>query len=420
VTQPAGRPGRFPLPRPTVRLRLTLLLGVLFLLAGAGLLAMTYALVSNATGNAFVYQTSNGNFVFSYRNDAGQGPGGQGVQIQGGPAGGVPPDPASLTQQIESLARQQRDAQLQQLLIQSAIALAIMGGVSVAFAWVIAGRVLRPLRAMTADVRAISASSLERRLAVDGPDDELKDLGGTFNDLLGRLQRAFEAQRTFVSNASHELRTPLARQRTVLQVALADPDATVDSLRAAGERVLVAGRQQESLIDALLTLARGEQGIGRHERVDLAALASGVLNGRAADVSASGLRMLTRLEPAAMSGDPRLLERLVSNLVDNATRYNRAGGTLEVTTRADGNRAILRVANTGSPVPPGEVERLFQPFQRLGADRTGHGEGWGLGLSIVWAIASAHDGVVAARPGPAGGLEVEARFPLAPPLPPAS
>ncbi len=413
-TAPSRRGRRLPWPRPTVRLRLTLLYGALFLVMGAALLGGTYVLLSRVTSTAVVARTPDGGFVFSYRSGDGGG-----VQVQGMsiPSGGQPPDPQVLTQQIQSVAEQQRAAQLGLLAVVSAAALAVASGASLLIGWGFAGRVLRPLRSMTADVRAISASSLERRLATTGPDDELKDLGTTFNDLLARLQRAFEAQRHFVANASHELRTPLARQRTLLQVALADPDASVASLRETGERVLAAGRQQEALIEALFTLARGEQGLGRREPVDLAELAAGIVRSRTADLDTQGVRALVRLDPAPVTGDPRLLERLVSNLVDNAARYNRPGGTVDVSTRSEGGRSILRVVNTGAPVPAADADRLFQPFQRLGTDRTGHGDGWGLGLSIVWAIASAHDGVVAARPGPDGGLEVEARFPIAPATP---
>jgi signal transduction histidine kinase len=266
---------------------------------------------------------------------------------------------------------------------------------------------------MTADVREISATNLHRRLTRHGPDDELNDLGNTFNDLLGRLERSFEAQRQFVANASHELRTPLARQRTLIQVALDDRDVTVDSLRTTFERVLVAGGQQEKLVDALLTLARGERGLEHREPVDVAVVANDVLQMRRAEVEGSRLRLDTRLGAAPITGDPRLLERLVMNLVDNALRYNAAHGWIEVTTATKARSAVLRVTNSGSVVPPAQVDRLFQPFQRLGADRTRSGDGWGLGLSIVRAIASAHDAAVVVRARPEGGLDVEISFPSA-------
>ncbi len=285
---------------------------------------------------------------------------------------------------------------------------------SVGVGWLVAGRVLAPIRTMTADVRDVSAASLHRRLVLDGPDDELDELGATFNDLLERLERSFDAQRQFVANASHELRTPRARQRTVLQVAIADPDATVDSLRAAAERAVVAGQQQERLVEALLTLARGERGAERFDAVDLSGIAAGAIESRRGDADARSLRVETALEEATVLGDPRLLDQLAGNLVDNAVRHNRPGGQLRIATSVADGWAVLTVANDGAPVPPAEVARLFEPFQRLGTERTGRGDGWGLGLSIVRAIASAHGASITARARPEGGLDVRVQFPLPP------
>jgi signal transduction histidine kinase len=312
---------------------------------------------------------------------------------------------------MQSLAAKQHAAELNQLIIWSGVALTLMAVVSLGTGWFVAGRVLSPLRAMTANVREISATNLHRHLALTGPDDELNDLGKTFNELLGRLDRTFEAQRQFVANASHELRTPLARQRTLLQVALADPDVTVDTLRATAERVLVAGGQQETLIEALFTLAKSERGLERREKVDLAAVVVDVLHLHHEELEGHRVKVETHLEPAPFLGDRGLVERLVTNLVDNAARYNLSPGWIEVSTARTAGSAVLLVTNSGPVVAPGDVDRLFEPFQRSGTDRTFRGEGWGLGLSIVRAVAGGHDATVAARARAHGGLEIEVRFP---------
>jgi signal transduction histidine kinase len=386
---------------------------------------VTYVLVDRATANPLVYRGASGELAVTFSDRgvpgafAGRIFGEAGDQIPPGPivtsegSGPIPPDDLPTPEQIRSLAVQQRAAQMGQLLLWSGVALAIMAVASIGAGWLVAGRALAPLRRMTADVRQISAADLHRRLTRSGPDDELSDLGATFNDLLGRLERSFEGQRQFVANASHELRTPLARQRTLIQVALEDPSVTLASLRATVERVLVAGEQLEKLVEALFTLARGERGLERRERVDLAAVANDVMVPRRIEIERSGLRLDTQLDPAPISGDPRLLERLVANLVDNAVRYNVPSGRLEVTTATGAGSAVLRVTNSGPVVPPAQVDRIFQPFRRLGADRTHSEDSWGLGLSIVRAIASAHDAVVTARADPAGGLDIEVNFPAA-------
>jgi signal transduction histidine kinase len=261
---------------------------------------------------------------------------------------------------------------------------------------------------MTAAAQEISATSLHRRLALDGPDDELKQLGETIDGLLGRLETAFAAQRQFVANASHELRTPLTLERTLLEVALADPGADVDSLRRACEQALAAGEQQERLIEALLTLSRSQRGLDRREPVDLAEVASDVLQSA---VGLDELRVDTLLDPAPTDGDRRLVERLVANLVDNAARHNVRGGVLQLRTSTANGHALLLVANSGPRIAASDLHRLFEPFQRLEADRTGGPDGLGLGLSIVSAIAAAHSAELDARPRPGGGLQIELAFP---------
>jgi signal transduction histidine kinase len=399
-------------PRRTVRLRLTALFATLFLVSGAGLLSITYLLVSSATGNVVVGTNPDGSsFVVGSTARTKARP--QVVTTSRGRPGGH-----LSAQQLKAqaardrvVAVRQRDAALHELFAKSGIALTLMAAVSVLLGWLFAGRVLRPLRTITERAREISASNLHERVALAGPDDELTQLADTFDDLLGRLQAAFAAQRQFVANAAHELRTPLTRAQTLSEVALADPAATVDSLRASHGRVLAAGRQQERLIEALLTLARSERGLDQREPFDLATVTATMLHARQHEAERRTLYVHATLEPADTSGDPRLAERLVANLLDNALRYNQPHGRIDVTTSVRAGQAVLSVANSGPPIPPEEVERLFRPFQRLGADRTDQSDGLGLGLSIVQAIATAHQAALTAHAPPSGGLEVEIGFP---------
>ena len=311
------------------------------------------------------------------------------------------------------MALQEHATVLHQLLSRSEVALALMVVLSIALGWFVAGRVLRPLRIITAAAREISADSLSDRLALGGPRDELRELGDTFDALLARLEASFHAQRQFIANASHELRTPLARQRVISQVALADPRATIETLRTAHERVLATGAQQQRLIEALLTLARGQAGLDKPEPFDLAAVTRQVLAARHADAKPRNLTLHTTLDPAPAAGSPPLAEQLTANLVDNALRHNVPGGRVDVSTGMRNSRAVLSVLNTGPAVPAAALDRLFQPFQRLAADRTSRGEGLGhgLGLSIVQAIADAHSASITARPQSGGGLLVEVTFP---------
>ncbi|MGP0053838.1 MAG: ATP-binding protein, partial [Solirubrobacteraceae bacterium] len=269
------------------------------------------------------------------------------------------------------------------LLALAAIAVAALA------AWWLAGRFLRPLRTMTTAAQEISATNLNRRLSLDGPDDELTELGRTLDDLFGRLQASFESQRQFVANASHELRTPLAGQRTLLQVALADPDADAQALRSTCEEALQLSGQQERLIDALLTLATSERGIESWEPFDLAQLTQDIVHSRQPDANRHGVQIDPTFHSAPAIGDPGLAASLVANLLDNAIRHNVANGTVEISTTATADGARLAVSNTGAIVPFIEVERLFQPFQRLGDQRINATDGHGLGLTIAKAIATA-------------------------------
>ena len=284
--------------------------------------------------------------------------------------------------------------------------------VAVAGAWWLAGRFLQPLRSMTAAAQEISASNLHRRLELSGPDDELTQLARTLDGLFGRLQASFDAQRRFVANASHELRTPLAGQRTLLQVALADPGATTQDLRDACTEALQLGAQQERLIEALLTLATSERGVERWDAADLAQIAESALAVRDQLVQQLGLTVDVSLSRAPVAGDTALLELVVANLVDNALRHNVAGGRVHVLTANTSGTTILTVSNTGPLVPEAVVPELFQPLQTARADRTRQrADGHGLGLAIVRAAADAHGATVTAKPRPQGGLEVTVSFP---------
>jgi signal transduction histidine kinase len=392
---PPAHPG---LSRPrrrriSARLRLTLLYGVLSVVPGAVLVAGVYS-----------WQLSV-------------------VSVQ--PA--VPAPPAPNPQQPPLAQAQARILQLQyqvtalsdrvnatnphSLLIAMVTGLGIMAVLSIILGWLVAGRTLRPLRVMTETTRQLSEDDLHRRLAMPGRRDELKDLADTIDGLLARLQAAFDAQRQFVANASHELRTPLTLERTTLEVALADPAASVATLRSACEEVLAVGQQQEQLIEALLTLARSQRGLDRQEPFDLADVAARVLDARRPAAQALALNIAATLAPAPVTGDPGLAERLVANLADNALRYNRPGGHVQVMTGTADGHAFLRVANTGPQVPAAQVQRLLQAFQRMSPDRAAEAGGSGLGLSIVAAIAKAHGAVLSAHPGPDGGLNVEVAFP---------
>lgn len=379
---------RLGLRRRGFRVYLTVVYGGLFLASGTGLLGLTYWLADTR-------------FPVTGRH-SGTGHGSPGMLPSQQRA-------AALAAQAQSI--QERAAALHSLLVMSGIALVVMTVISVGLGWLVAGRMLRPLRMITTAAQRISASNLHERLAMTGPDDELRELSDTFDGLLGRLERAFDAQRQFVANASHELRTPLARQRAFIEVALDDAGRTVDSLERACARVLVASEQQERLIDALLTLAQSQRGLNLREPVDLSAVVGDVLQTRQAEAQGRGLRVNARLAEAPVLGDARLAERLAVNLVANAIVHNIPGGWIEIATGMSGGSAILSVANTGPVIPPAEVQRLFEPFQRLAADRIGGHHGVGLGLSIVKAIADAHDARLSAYALPGGGLEIQACFP---------
>lgn len=293
----------------------------------------------------------------------------------------------------------------------SVLGWAAMALVAVVVGWLIAGRFLRPLRTIIAAARDISARNLHRRLGVTGRDDEFTELARTLDDLFERLQAAFVSQRHFVANAAHELRTPLTAERTLLQVALADPDASIETLRSACQDVLALSATQERLIDALLTLASSEQGIEHPELLDLADIAAAVVMARHPQALRRGIRVHADLTAAPAMGDPRLAEILVTNLVENAVRHNVSDGMVELTTTVGDGRARIRVRNTGPTVAPADIVHAFQPFRRVGRQRVKHTDGHGLGLAIVAAIANAHGATINASARPQGGLDIEVSFP---------
>jgi signal transduction histidine kinase len=400
------------LPPRTARLRLTVLYSGLFFLLGVGMLVVTNVLVHNFADDTSFFSNAGAPTRLG-------GPSPHATptfRLKQPPASTVePPIPTQGTQSQFRLL-QQRTLQehayvLHELLIQSEITVGIMTVVSLVPGWFIAGRVLRRVQTITETAREISASNLNERLALEGPNDEFKQLADTLDDLIARLEASFEAQRHFVANASHELRTPLTLERTLLQIALADPGASSATLRSTCQELLEAGRQQERLIDSLLTLASSESGLECREPIDLAAVTSDALRLPRAEIKDKDLLIETAIRPAAALGNRDLACRLVANLLDNAVRYNQNGGRVEVSTQTRDGRAVVSVANTGPVIMPAEVDRLFQPFQRLNTARAHYGEGHGLGLSIVRSIAAAHDATIAVRTRDQGGLCIEVAFP---------
>jgi signal transduction histidine kinase len=362
------------LPRPTVRLRLTLLYAGVFLLTAAALLTVSYILVRN-------------NVTADH------------VNVDVGPGDDV----------RRAVQREVAADALSRLRVQYAIALAAMTALSVLLGWLVAGRALRSLQHITATARRVSQDNLDERIALQGPRDELKELADTFDAMLERLQAAFASQRRFVANASHELRTPMSVMRTELEVTLADPDASNAELRAMAETVHEAMDRTERLVQALLTLARSEGAVTRSDPLDLAGAARLALDHTARDARAAGLDFAADLHAAPVRGDRRLLERLVANLVENAVSHNRPDGRVSVSTTTRDGHSVVEVVNDGDVLDPAILPRLLEPFQRI--DRGARGDGAGLGLSIVRSVAQAHGGNVALAACTNGGLRVTVTLP---------
>jgi len=385
------------LGRRTVRLRLTLLYTVLFVSAGAALLGVTYVLVAQSLPSDGKVAVG----VDPKLTDI--------CRVSDAPAF----DPnlqakckALVAAGIQAGAATQRDDTLRNLLIYSLLALAAMTFVAAGLGWVVAGRVLRPLHAITAAAQRASQDTLGERIALTGPDDELKQLADTFDAMLARLDGAFDAQRRFVANASHELRTPLTLMRAAIDVTLAKPDRMPEQLEAMAVEVRGAVDRSEALIDGLLTLARSDRGAAAREPLDLAAIVEDALDVAAAhrdeDVHVT---VDAALADAPTVGDRVLLERLAANLIDNAIAYNIPGGWVRVATGTTESTTFLEVSNSGAPIAPEDLPALFEPFRRHDG-RAGAPAGVGLGLSIVHAVATAHGARLDARARPEGGLEM--------------
>ncbi|AZM91660.1 MULTISPECIES: sensor histidine kinase [Streptomyces] len=396
-----GQPeGPFPWLRPTIRIRLTLLYGGMFLIAGILLLSIIYLLAAQALreGNALPFKIV----------------GGQKVEVSSTTCSGVGID-QSIDQFNAAIAQcilDQRKHALDDLLSRSLMALLGLSVIAFAFGYAMAGRVLSPLGKITRTARRVVGSDLTRRIELDGPDDELKELADTFDEMLDRLERAFTAQQRFVANASHELRTPLAINRTLLEVHLSDPGAPVE-LQQLGKTLLATNERSEQLVEGLLLLARSENQIVERKPVDLAEVASRAIDQARGEALAKGVEIRGERALVVIQGNGVLLERIALNLVQNAVRYNvPEGGWVEVTTEAQHGQAVLVVSNTGPVVPAYEVDSLFEPFRRLRTERTGSDKGVGLGLSIARSVARAHGGRILATPREGGGLVMRVTLPL--------
>ncbi|MGD0554733.1 MAG: HAMP domain-containing sensor histidine kinase [Streptosporangiaceae bacterium] len=383
---------RLRLPRNTARLRLTVLYGVAFLACGAAALVLTYVLFWSATRPVAHFHPSTTLAKGAVANAA------------------ILSQIRQMTALLASKEVTQISSDRQILLINSSIALGFTALAATAIGWLLAGRVLRPVSTITTAARRISASNLHERLALRGPDDELKELADTLDSLFTRLEDSFDTERRFAANASHELRTPLTRERTLLQVTLADPAANTATWQAVGKELLASNAEQEQLIEALLTLASSEAETDEREQVDLGAATKAALAAADPAISRLGLHIQTDIQTAIFDGDPLLVQQLAANLIGNAIRHNIPGGDIQISTRTSQAGAVLSVSNSGQVIPADEVDRLFQPFQRL-SRRTGPRDGHGLGLSIVRAIVTAHAAALTARPRPGGGLAIEVVFP---------
>jgi len=394
--------------RWSIRLRLTLWYGALFLVAGFMLLAINYFLIERS------YPTGRNEVRISA------------VERLGLPVTVLNPDRElfqpppdfrgdrgrgfGFVEVFDGIALELRHEALKELLIQSSLALGMMAFVSVGLGWFVAGRMLQPVHAISATVREISDQQLDRRIEVGGPHDELSELADQFNVMLDRLQTAFEGQREFVSNAAHELRTPLAIMRAELDVA--DPEAS-EAERAESSAVLrrAVGRSEE-LIDRLLILARADAGVDTAEPVALATLVEAALADMAPAAAARGLDVHVTPADIEVRGDRVLLGRMVANLIENAVLYNRDGGAVAVAVMSDAAGTRLEVSNDGPAIDEAEVERLFARFARGERSRSRETGGTGLGLAIVRAIAGAHGASVRAVPRPEGGLTVTVTWPV--------
>jgi signal transduction histidine kinase len=409
------------LPRPSIRLRLTAWYATIFIAMGIVLLAVSYAVVRRE------FRAEQGKVHVAVEELA--------PAKSGAPhtfrARILPGLPQENTAPVKTLSADERLAYLQarnayaaqvsaandralnNVLLAFGGALLLVTLASVAAGWIVAGRALRPISRITATARSISDRTLDARIALDGPRDELRELADTFDSMLARLEDAFESQRRFVANASHELRTPLAIVRTELDVTLDDPEANDNDLRSMARVIRDANERMERLIASLLALASSEGGIAQPRPADLAEVVAPALQ-REPLFEDGSLQLEASLSPAPVMGDAVLLERLAANLVENAVRYNAAVGWVRVRTGIERGEATLHVANPGTRIDPVAVEGLLEPFRRLESSRSRSTGGYGLGLAVVRAVAQAHGGRIAVLARREGGLEVTVSLPLAP------
>ncbi|WP_405610898.1 sensor histidine kinase [Streptomyces sp. NBC_01508] len=388
-----------PWVRPTIRIRLTLLYGGMFLIAGILLLSIIYLLAAQAIneGSELTLKVTGVN-----------------VQLTSPTCPGLNEavNNDQLNDSLKACMSAQRQQALDDLLTRSLFALTGLSIIAFAFGYAMAGRVLSPLGRITRTARRVVGSDLARRIELDGPDDELKELADTFDEMLERLERAFTAQQRFVANASHELRTPLAINRTLLEVQLSDPAAPVE-LQQLGRTLLATNERSEQLVEGLLLLARSDNQLVERKPVDLAEVATRAVDQTRGEAEAKGVELRGERRPAVVQGNGVLLERIALNLVQNAVRYNvKEVGWVEVTTAVEHGQAVLLVSNTGPVVPAYEIDNIFEPFRRLRTERTGSDKGVGLGLSIARSVARAHGGRIIAEPREGGGLVMRVTLPV--------
>ncbi|WP_327370305.1 sensor histidine kinase [Streptomyces sp. NBC_01217] len=382
--------------RPTIRIRLTLLYGGMFLIAGILLLSIIYMLAAQAlhVGSELPFKVVSGQVTSDVCNFNEKS------------------TPDAFNSAMNTCVNHQRQRALDTLLNRSLLALVGLSVIAFAFGYAMAGRVLSPLGRITRTARRVAGTDLSRRIELDGPDDELKELADTFDEMLDRLERAFTAQQRFVGNASHELRTPLAINRTLLEVHLSDPQAPPE-LKQLGKTLLATNERSEQLVEGLLLLARSDNQIVERKPVDLAEVASRAIDQTRAEAEERGVEIRGERAPAVVQGNGVLLERIALNLVQNAVRYNvPEQGWVEVTTGLQPGQAVLLVSNTGPVVPAYEIDNLFEPFRRLRTERTGSDKGVGLGLSIARSVARAHGGRIVAEPREGGGLVMRVSLPV--------
>ncbi|MBX6722678.1 MAG: HAMP domain-containing protein [Dactylosporangium sp.] len=366
--------------RGSLRLQLTLAFSLVFLIGGLAVLAGTTIMVRNAT---------------AYMLD---------IAFSSPPQVDPAPDYGDWMTRLIILESMQRN-----LVTKLGLTVLLVWLSATVAGWFVAGRLLRPLRTITATAQRIAGRTLHRRIALDAPPGEVKMLADSFDRMLDRIDEAFAGQSRFIANAAHELKTPLAVNRTLIEVAMKGPDVP-PQMRILGDNLLAVNQRHERLIDALLTLARADQAGAERHGLDLADLAAAAIEATRPLAEEHGVRIEAELAPATAYGDPILLEQAIRNLVDNGVRYNHPGGSVRVQTRGTAQRVEVVVTNTGPAIPPYRIPSLFEPFRRLN-DRVGSGEGSGLGMSIVRAVAQSHQGYATATPRPGGGLEVRLALP---------